>query len=107
MRSLTSQRVRRTSDPENFQSSAKKDFFNTIGAKRTLAKAPMSPKYQRQLSTKSRRRPWAHRQPNSGGCISGGLESSAALGSPFTGKPRMKNQPPHAPHCAALFGTAF
>jgi hypothetical protein len=35
MWSLTSQRVRRTSGPGNFQSSAKKDFFNTIGTKRT------------------------------------------------------------------------
>jgi len=30
MWSLTSQRERRTSGPENFQSQAKKDFFNTI-----------------------------------------------------------------------------
>src|SRR5258705_10781757 len=30
MWSLTSQRERRASGPENFQSSAKKDFFNTI-----------------------------------------------------------------------------
>jgi len=30
MWTLTSQRDRRTSGPENFQSSAKKDFFNTI-----------------------------------------------------------------------------
>ena len=36
MWSLTSQRDRRTSGPENFQSSAKKDFFNTIGAKRNV-----------------------------------------------------------------------
>jgi hypothetical protein len=35
MWSLTSQRERRTSGPENFQPSAKKDFFNTIGTKRT------------------------------------------------------------------------
>jgi len=34
MWSLTPQRERRTSGPENFQSSAKKDFFNTIGTKR-------------------------------------------------------------------------
>src|ERR1044071_6962079 len=31
MWSLTSRRVRRTSGPQNFQSSAKKAFFNTIG----------------------------------------------------------------------------
>jgi hypothetical protein len=31
MWSLTSQRERRTSGPEKFQSSVKKDFFNTIG----------------------------------------------------------------------------
>jgi hypothetical protein len=31
MWSLKSLRVRRTSGPENFQSLAKKDFFNTIG----------------------------------------------------------------------------
>jgi hypothetical protein len=30
MWSLTSQRERRTSGPENFQSSTKKDFFNNI-----------------------------------------------------------------------------
>jgi hypothetical protein len=35
MWSLTSQRERRTSGPENFQSSAKKDFFNTIDPNRT------------------------------------------------------------------------
>ena len=34
MWSLTSQRVRRTSGPENFQSSTKKDFFNTIRQER-------------------------------------------------------------------------
>jgi hypothetical protein len=38
MWSLTSQRERCISGPENFQSSAKKDFFNTTGAKRKLAK---------------------------------------------------------------------
>ena len=32
--STKSQRVRRTSGPENFQSSTKKDFFNTIGQQR-------------------------------------------------------------------------
>jgi hypothetical protein len=32
----TSQRARRTSGPENFQSSTKKDFFNTIGTLRTF-----------------------------------------------------------------------
>jgi len=42
--SLTSQRVRCTSGPENFQSSAKKDFFNTIGAKRTFSETPETPK---------------------------------------------------------------
>src|SRR5882757_764604 len=36
MWSLTLQRVRRTGGPENFQSSVKKDFFNSIGTKRTL-----------------------------------------------------------------------
>ena len=36
MWSLTSQRERRTSGPENFQPSAKKDFFNTIVAKPAL-----------------------------------------------------------------------
>jgi hypothetical protein len=36
MWSLTSQRERRASDPENFKSSAKRDFFNNIGAKRTF-----------------------------------------------------------------------
>ena len=35
MWSLNSQQRERTSGPENFWSSAKKDFFNTIGAKRT------------------------------------------------------------------------
>jgi hypothetical protein len=35
MWSLTSQRERRTSGPENSQSQAKKDFFNTIGTFRT------------------------------------------------------------------------
>jgi len=35
MWSLTWQRERRTSGPENFQSSAKKDFFNTIGTFQT------------------------------------------------------------------------
>jgi hypothetical protein len=34
--SLTSQRERRTSGPENFQSSAKKDFFNTIDPNQTF-----------------------------------------------------------------------
>ena len=33
MWSLNSPRERRTSGPENFQSSAKKDFFNTIRQK--------------------------------------------------------------------------
>jgi hypothetical protein len=33
--SLTSQRERRTSGPENFQSQAKKDLFNTIGQERS------------------------------------------------------------------------
>jgi hypothetical protein len=32
---LTSQRMRRKGGPENFQSSVKKGFFNTIGATRT------------------------------------------------------------------------
>src|SRR5258708_4456911 len=36
MRSLSSQRERRTSGPENFQSSAKKDFFNNIRHKRPI-----------------------------------------------------------------------
>src|SRR5258708_4683578 len=36
MWSLTSQREKRTSSPENFQSSAKKDFFNTICQQATL-----------------------------------------------------------------------
>jgi hypothetical protein len=35
MWSLTSQRVRRTSGPENFWSCARKDFFNSIGTFRT------------------------------------------------------------------------
>ncbi len=35
--SLTPQHVRRTSGPENFQPSAKKDFFNTIGPKQIMA----------------------------------------------------------------------
>jgi hypothetical protein len=39
MWSLNSQRGTRTSGPKNFQSSAKKDFFNTIGAKRTFSRA--------------------------------------------------------------------
>jgi hypothetical protein len=34
----TSQGARRTSGPENFQSEAKKDFFNTIGAKWSMEK---------------------------------------------------------------------
>jgi len=38
MWSLTLQREGRTSGPENFCSSVKKDFFNTIGAKRTFAR---------------------------------------------------------------------
>jgi hypothetical protein len=42
MWSLTSQRLRCISGPENFRSSAKKDFFNTIGAKRTLASADVT-----------------------------------------------------------------
>ena len=37
----------------------------------------------------------------------GGLESSAGLGSPFTGKPRMKNQTPYVRDCAALFGSGL
>jgi hypothetical protein len=36
MWSLTSQRERRTSGPEDFQSSAKKDFFNIIRQKRSF-----------------------------------------------------------------------
>src|SRR4030088_1896386 len=36
MWSLTSQRERRTGGPENIQSSAKKDFFNTIRQKRSF-----------------------------------------------------------------------
>ena len=47
------------------------------------------------------------RLPSSGGGFSGGLESSAGLGSPFTGKPRMKNQTPNVRDCAALFGSGF
>ena len=39
MRSLTWQRKRRTSGPENFQSQAKKDFFNTICQEETLCTA--------------------------------------------------------------------
>jgi hypothetical protein len=35
MWSLTSQRERRTSGPENFQSQAKRDFFNTIRQNQT------------------------------------------------------------------------
>ena len=38
MWSLTSQRERRTSGPENFQSSAKKDFFNTIVPKADISR---------------------------------------------------------------------
>jgi len=37
MWSLTARRERRTSGPENFQSSAKKDFCNTIGGKADTA----------------------------------------------------------------------
>jgi hypothetical protein len=37
MWSVTSQRERRTGDPENFQPSAKKDFFNTIRQERSFA----------------------------------------------------------------------
>jgi hypothetical protein len=44
MWSLTLQRVRRTGGPENFQSSVKKDFFNSIGAKRTFDETPTSAK---------------------------------------------------------------
>ena len=40
MWSLTSQRVRRTSGPQNFQSSAKEDFFNTIRPFETMPTAP-------------------------------------------------------------------
>src|SRR5712671_5622044 len=39
MWSLTLQRVRRTGGPENFQSSVKKDFFNSIGTKRTCRRS--------------------------------------------------------------------
>jgi hypothetical protein len=42
MLSLTSQRKRRTSGPENFQSSAKTDFFNTIRQKRPQKSALVS-----------------------------------------------------------------
>ena len=42
MWSLTSWRVRRASGPENFQSSAKKDFFNTICQKRSFRHAYQS-----------------------------------------------------------------
>jgi hypothetical protein len=38
---LTSKQDRRTSGPENVQPPTKKDFFNTIGAKRTLATLPL------------------------------------------------------------------
>src|SRR4051812_3291138 len=46
MWSLTSQRERRTSGPEDFQSSAKKDFFNTIPFKADL----MLPRHIRWVS---------------------------------------------------------
>ena len=36
---LASKRLRRTSDAENFRSSAKKDFFNTIRQKRSLPRS--------------------------------------------------------------------
>src|SRR6267378_2648823 len=42
MWSLTSQRVKCTSGPENFQSSTKKDFCNTIGAKQIFARRSTS-----------------------------------------------------------------
>jgi hypothetical protein len=38
MWSLTPQRERRTSGPENFQSSTKKDFFNTIHSEADIAR---------------------------------------------------------------------
>jgi hypothetical protein len=38
MWSLTSQRERRTSGPENFQPSAKKDFFNTIAPEADISR---------------------------------------------------------------------
>ena len=40
MWSLTSPPAKRISGPEKFRSSAKKDFCNTIGAKRTFAESP-------------------------------------------------------------------
>jgi hypothetical protein len=40
MWSLTSQRERRTSGPEDFQSSATKDFFNTIRSKADIGERP-------------------------------------------------------------------
>jgi len=43
MWSLTSWRVRRASGPENFRSSAKKDFFNTIRQKRSFHNAREHP----------------------------------------------------------------
>ncbi len=50
MWSLTSRRAERTSGPEKFRWSVKKDFFNTIGAKRTFTKR------RSQLSAKPGRR---------------------------------------------------
>src|SRR6266478_1838153 len=48
MWSLNSQRGTRTSGPKNFQPSAKKDFFNTIGTFRTCRGADLIPLKRRQ-----------------------------------------------------------
>src|SRR5882724_4443293 len=54
MWSLTSQRERRTSGAENFQSSAKKDFFNTIGTKRPFGRLAKSANANLQTSAPNR-----------------------------------------------------
>jgi hypothetical protein len=61
MWSLTSQRERRTSGPENFQSSAKKDFFNTIRQERSFHNRLR--RFDR-AAERERRRDWERRLEN-------------------------------------------
>jgi hypothetical protein len=49
MWSLTSPREGRTSEPEKFHRSVKKDFFNTIGTKRTSQRIQWMSAFQRGL----------------------------------------------------------
>src|SRR2546430_6513988 len=64
MWSLTSQRERRASGPENFQSQAEKDFFNTIGTKRTCGAARQCPFLEAKQTLSKKHRPVSRNASN-------------------------------------------